>query len=386
MDLRTTWITVPNPVIVGAAGITETLDRMKRAEDAGAGAVVVKSLFEDPVPRRGDPTPHMRIVQRELGGRRTFALYSFEQCAHRDEYGYAEEIRRAKQALGIPVIASIDCLTPDGWVRYARLCEQAGADAIEVKSCPHGMGMMSAEETVRVVHLVRQSVSIPVIAKLGAQLGDPVGTAGAAESAGAAAVVMFNRFSGLDIDVESERPIMHGGIAGFGGPWFIHYSLRWIAEAVRTVRVPVIGSGGVSGGEDVVKYLLAGATAVQVVTAILLEGYEAIGRIVGELARWMEEKGYGRVEEFRGKATAQLKGPDQVDRRRHLVARIEPGTCTGCETCARVCFRGAVTPAGSTFEVLPERCVGCGLCAELCPAAAVCLVRAGTAGEGKACG
>lgn len=375
MDLRARYATLElkNPVVVSSAGITANSDRMKRAEDAGAGAVVMKSLFENPVPRAGDPSPHMLVIRRRLGQMVADSFYSYEQASHLDEYAYAEEIARAKRSLSIPVIANLDCRTPDVWVNYARLVEQAGADAVEVKMCPHGeyQGEVGLPEIVK---MVKEAVRIPVVAKFLPQLDDPVSSFLATSSAGADAIVLFNRFSGLDIDVETMAPVMHGGMAGFGGAWYIHYCLRWIAECFGRTSTPIVGSGGVSSGEDIAKYILAGATAVEVATLIIFEGYGVIGRVLDQLVKWMERKQIARLMDVVGVASAKVRRLDQIDRKTMLLASISPERCVACGRCAVCCFRQAITKAGTHFTV-NDLCEGCGLCLNVCPAQAISLNR-----------
>ena len=366
-----------SPIIAAAAGITATLDRMRRAEDAGAAAVCVKSLFENPVPRRGNPTPHMRVI-RPGSSDRHFTLYSYEQASQLDEYEYAELIRRAKVALDIPVIANIDCASRSAWASYARLVEQAGADAVEVKSCPHGEHLMSGDELAAAVTHVKGLVGMPVIAKLPGQLTNPYRSALDIAAAGADALVMFNRFSGLDIDVETGRPTMHGGFAGHGGPWSIYYRLRWIAQVTPELAIPVCGTGGVTSGEDVAKYILAGACCVQVATAVIVEGYGAFGRIESELRAWMSRSGHRSLDEVRGVAARQVVGLAEVDRSQRVRADIDRRLCTACGLCRRICiYDGVDEPAdqAAAYQV-NQACAGCGLCAELCPAAAISLVPA----------
>ncbi|MDP2872462.1 MAG: 4Fe-4S binding protein [Bacillota bacterium] len=382
-DLRVTYagLNLKNPVLAAAAGVTATVDRMRRAEDAGVAAVCVKSLFENPIPRRGDPSPHMRVISGRRGPLAWGALYSYEQASHLDEEQYADLIGRAKAALSIPVIANIDCSTPEAWGRYARLVEQAGADAIEVKSCPHGEHLMSGDELASAVALVKGLVSVPVIAKLPGQLTSPYRAALDIEAAGADALVMFNRFSGLDIDVETEAPVMHGGFAGHGGPWSIYYRLRWIAQVTPELRIPVCGTGGVGCGEDVAKYVLAGATCVQLATAAILEGYGAFGRIIREFGEWMERKGHANVASARGLAAGRLLAIGDVSRRQTVRAAIDADACTACGLCGRVCIYGGVDvpepPEKETYSV-NELCHGCGLCAEVCPARAIALTELST--------
>jgi len=378
LDLSTSFagVRLRNPIVVAAAGITGTIDRLKRAEDAGAGAVSMKSLFENPIPRVGDPTPHMLVIRRRLGSLSSETLYSYEQCSAFDEERYAEELHRAKQALSIPVFANVDCQTPEAWVRYCRLMEEAGADGVEVKSCPHGEHLLTGTELQEVVRLLKGTVNIPVIPKLPPQLTSPYQTARELERVGADALVLFNRFTGLDIDVHTESPVMHGGVAGHGGPWSLHYVLRWVVQTAPALSIPVCASGGVGGGEDVIKCLLAGASAVQIATLVILEGYGVIGRVLKEASEWMEARGYHRLEQFRGRAAARVLNLAEICRERRLVASISAERCSGCGRCGEICIYRAVTEeAGGRFRV-GEGCVGCGLCVHVCPETAIGMVPA----------
>jgi dihydroorotate dehydrogenase (fumarate) len=375
VDLTTRYagLALRNPLIIAPAGITGTVDLVLRAEDAGAGAVVMKSLFENPIPRSGDPSPHMRLLERHIGRFRATTFYSYEQCSPYDEYQYAEEIRRAKERVEIPVIASLDCVTEEGWVHYARLMEEAGADAVEIKSCPHGLHQMTGEELKQATSAVRQAIQQPIIPKLLPQNTNPLRTVLDLEPAGADAVVMFNRFSGLEIDVDTERPVMHGGHAGHGGPWSIYYCLGWIATVFPHISVPISGSGGVWSGSDLVKYILAGATTVQICSAVCLQGYEIVPQVLRGLKEWMEKKQYPSLAKFRGAAAKRVLGLREIDRHGLLRADIRVDTCIECGLCHRLCIYSAVE-AQPEYHALPQQCVGCGLCREVCPVDAITMV------------
>lgn len=365
-----------NPLIAAAAGITETADRLKRCEDAGIGAAIIKSYFQYE-PARHSPTPRFKVIRDGLGKDRSFCLYSFEQA---NVYGleeFAGQIAQAKASCEIPIIASLNCLTEERWQEGARLVEQAGADAIELNvSCPHGVQIMSHAdmmgEMTQALRAVKDACRIPAIPKMSPQLSQPKAVAQGLADAGADGVTMFNRFTGLDIDLDTEKPIMHGGYAGHGGPWSIHYVLRWISDVSPDLPVPILASGGVSDGGDVVKLLLAGATLVQTCTAIVLQGYEVIGKLAQGLSEFMDRKGYERLEDFRGAVCTRIKGNDDIDRVKRQVARIAAEKCINCGLCARVCIYDAprATDHGS-YEIPAAKCDGCGLCIELCPVKAI---------------
>ncbi len=367
-------IELRNPLVVAPAGISGTVRRMKKAEARGCGAIVVKTLFEDEV-TRSSPTPRFKAIRSKAGSRDSFILYSYEQASPYKPERYAREIERARAEIGIPIIASVGCASDEGWVSYARQVEEAGADAVELNiSCPHGRPMLSDEDISGAMRditmLVKENTSIPVIPKMTPQVTSPPAVAVALQNAGADALVMFNRFTGLDIDLGAERPIMHGGFAGHGGPWSLHYVLRWLVSVYPKIRIPIAASGGIWSGEDIAKAILAGATAAEMCSAIVVEGYGKISQALAELEAFMESKAYGSIHQFRGNASGRVLSTDQIDRGKRVVAAIDDGMCTSCGLCQRICIYEAVKQLNGRYGIT-KGCQGCGLCAELCPAMAI---------------
>jgi len=330
-DLTTNYVGLKliSPLIAGSAGITETVERMKKAEDNGAGAVVMKSIFEEKVSHTS-PTPRFKLIYRSA------TFYSYEQASEWGLERYAEEVSQAKKELKIPVIPSINCITEKGWVSYAKRMEKTGADALELNfSCPHGSitfrGGKIEDEIIRMAKIIRNNVSLPLIAKLSPQLTFPLKMVKEIESMGINGVTIFNRLTGMDINVNEEKLIMHEGYAGHGGPWAIHYPLRWISQIFPEIKINISGSGGVFSAEDVIKYLLAGATTVQMVTAIFLNGYGIIREINEGLKEYMKKKGYERIEDFRGKVCSKIKDTYQIKRTHYLKAEINDNLISPCQ-------------------------------------------------------
>jgi dihydroorotate dehydrogenase (fumarate) len=327
-DISTKYVglTLRSPIIAASAGTTKDAERILRAEENGAGAAVMKSLFEVEVSRTS-PTPRFKVLHHKLGRHRTFTLYSYEQASEWGPEEHAEEVRRIKEKVSIPLIVSVACITEPAWQRYSRMMEEAGADALELNvSCPHGSitfyGGAIERKMLDAVRIVRDSVRIPIVVKLSPQLTSPIAMVGELERIGVNGVTLFNRMTGIEIDVETEQPIMHRSYAGHGGPWAIQYPLRWISEISPQVNMDISASGGVSSAEDVIKYLLAGATTVQTCTAIVMNGYEVIRELNRGLEAFMERKGYEKLDDFRGKVCSRILDGKNVDRRQKVKARI----------------------------------------------------------------
>lgn len=326
-----------SPLIAGSAGITANLDRLKRAEDVGAGAVIMKGLSDQELMRRS-PSPRFRTIER---GRST-TLYSYEQASEWGPEEYAEHLRRCKAALDIPIFVNVDCNEIENWLAYCKLLEEAGADGLELNvSCPHGSITFSGEQVeeriLEVVKAVRRAVKIPLLLKLSPQLTQPLALSKAALDAGADGLTIFNRLTGLEIDPVKQEPAMHGGYAGHGGRWVLHYMLRWVS-AIHNELDPVISaSGGVGSVEDVVQALLAGATTVQLCSAIYLEGFEIIGRLNRGLLAYLEEHNCETPADLKGIAAKKIKTMAEVDRETRSWAHIRT---RGTAPCTAACPAG----------------------------------------------
>ena len=231
------------------------------------------------------------------------------------------------------------------------------------------------KELAATTAFVRSLVSIPIIPKLTPQMSSPLALALAVEKQGASAMVCFNRFTGLEINLETLEPILHGGYAGHGGPWSLYYNLRWLSEIAPCVKVPISASGGVWTGQDAAKYLLAGATTVQLCSVIVAEGYGAVSRIIRELEDYMAQKGFSDLGQLRGKL-GKIRTMEEVDRTQRIVAEVEEEKCTGCGNCVRVCIYNAISLEDGK-AVVNELCQGCGLCREVCPTKAIYYVDVG---------
>ena len=382
MDLSCSYargLTLPNPLVGASAGTTEILDKMRRCEEAGMSAVVMKTLFEDPAARK-DPAPMFRLLQRRIGPARASTFYTYEQAAHLDPQQYCEEIRRAKESLGIAVIGSCACVSDEAWNQYPRLIEQAGADAVELNlSCPYSAHLTDnlaalPEFIEHATRIAREAITIPLATKMTPQMSSPPQIARLMARCGADAVVPFSRFPGLDIDIETEAPIMHGGMAGHGGPWSLYYVLGWLWQIDQAVDVPISSSGGVWQAEDVMKHLLVGADTVQLCTVLYIQGYEVAATMLQGLKDWMEAKGYESLTDFRGKAGRQVVSMKAVERRQTVCAGVDPERCTSCGVCVRACPHGAARDVHEgPVSIVAEECSGCGLCVDLCPVSAIAL-------------
>ncbi len=325
---------LPSPIIAGSAAITKDLDQMRRAEDAGAGAVIMKG-FSDIEAMRVSPAPRYRVIEHELADRDAFTFYSYEQASHFDAERYAEEVAHTVEALSIPVIVNVDCQTLESWLQNTAIIAEAGPAAMEINvSCPHGSIAFSGEDVERrileVVEGVRAQVDLPLIVKLTPQLTSPPAFISAIEEIGAEAVTMFNRFTGLDVDVEAGRPVMHGGYAGHGGPWARNFVLRWINTVSPQTDLEISASGGVSEAEHALAYIMAGAQTVQVCTGIYLEGFEIVTRLNKQIEEFLQARGSEVLDDLRGLMTDRITPLEEVDRSHDIVAEIQPRGTPPC--------------------------------------------------------
>jgi dihydroorotate dehydrogenase (fumarate) len=312
-DLSTTYMgkTLPSPVIVGSSGLTYSVKQLKVWQEAGAGACVLKSVFEEQILLEADHD--LNEVHFHPEGADYFDVYVKEHhLSH-----YLDLVRDAKKEIEIPVIASINCVSASQWTEFAQRLEKAGADGLELNyflmpSDPKMQEGINERTLFQIVRKILQEVKIPVAVKLSNYFSNLANTLDYLSRTGVASMVLFNRFYQPDIDVETMelRP----------GPPFtneadITESLRWIALASDYAECDLCASTGVHDGEGVVKQLLAGANAVQMVSAIYHHKAKAIEDAVQYLTRWMDARGFTTIDDFRGKLSqTNVKNPAFYER------------------------------------------------------------------------
>lgn len=299
MDKLTTTfagLTLRNPIIVSSSGLTDTAPKCLTLEEAGAGAVVLKSIFEEQIMQEHDRWYDPANAEGDDYLRTYLRANSLSE-----HIGLIEE---AKRLCNIPIIASINCSTRSEWVEYASLIEKAGADALEL-NIMEVMTDMDYEygayerKHIEILNRVRQYVRLPIIIKLGMNLTAPVTLVNQLYANGAAAVVMFNRPYRPDIQIESGN--FHAGEM-WTRPSDICDALRWVG--ICSARIPHLDyaiSGGVHDGWAAVKALLAGASAVEVCTTLFWNGSQRIEVMKEQLLQWMDEHGYDKICQFRGR-------------------------------------------------------------------------------------
>ena len=277
-----------------------------------------------------------------------------------------DEVKKMKD-VDIPIIVSI-CGSPvdyDEWRRLARRMEDAGADALEINM--HAYPEIKYTDPL-FVKVVKDEVKIPVISKLMSIHEDPATMGRKVEQAGADAIAALGTFGlrGVEIDIETEKPWMNMA-HGMGGSWLRPVGLAFIETLARTVKTPLSGVTGVQTWRDAVKYILLGASTVQVCAAIYARGYKAVTEIVEGLEIYMKDHGYDSIEDFRGRALANFL-PQEYEP--PIRALVDPAKCVGCGKCAEICLFDAINMENKK-AVISEACDGCGLCWSYCPARAI---------------
>ena len=322
MDLTTQYLglTLDSPFMPGASPLADSLDLVRRLEDAGASAIVMRSLFEEQITR--EMTGQIWSVEGHAESSAEATSYfprASEFSLGPDEY--LDQLRMISEAVRVPVIASLNGLTVRGWLDYALQIEKAGADALELNV--YYLATSADEEasavekrTLDVVRAVKRVLKIPVAVKLSPFFSALPHFARELQEAGADGLILFNRFYQPDIDatrLEAE-PTLH-----LSDPSELLLRLRWLAIVKPGVSIPLAVSGGVHDGLDAVKSIMAGASAVQVVSALLKKGPEHLRTMQRELVRFMEENDYSSVKQMVGNMSlAKCPDPNAFSRANYM--------------------------------------------------------------------
>ena len=318
MKLSTDYmgLALRNPLVASASPLSTTLDGVRRLADAGVGAVVLYSLFEEQLLK--EAAQNNRLVD---AGTESFAeSLSYFPADAEEEPGprrYLSLLERAVAAVDVPVIASLNGVTPGSWGNYARAMQAAGAAAIELNiyylpGDPYISGRDVEQRYVDVLMLVKDAVTVPIAVKLSPYFSSAGEMAARLDEAGADGLVLFNRF--LQPDIDPETLTLVPGV-GLSSPAEARLPRTWIALLRGRVQAALAATTGVEDPGDVTKYLLAGADVVMTASALLRHGADHAAVMLDGLSRWMRHKGYASVEEFRGLLAVPI-GTDETARER----------------------------------------------------------------------
>jgi dihydroorotate dehydrogenase (fumarate) len=321
-DLSTRYLgfTLPSPLVLSAGPLTEELDAIRRAEDAGAGAVVLPSLFEEQLDIEGhDLEHHLTSHAHSHAEAITYFPPPGDYALGPD--AYLEHLRRAKAAVRIPVIASLNGVSSGGWIDFARSMEQAGADALELNvyhlpTDPMRTGAQVEADYLALVREVRRHVAIPLAVKLPHFFSAIANVACELARAGANGLVLFNRFYQPDIDLEQLEVVPDLTLSS---PAELRLRLRWVAILHGRVPADLAVTGGVHSADDVLKAAMAGAACAMMTSALLQRGVSHVGTVLTGLRRWMDEHEYESIRQMQGSMSQRrVADPAAFERANYL--------------------------------------------------------------------
>lgn len=321
MNLSTRYIGLDlrHPIMPGASPLADHLDSVRRLEDAGASAIVLRSLFEEQILREHAGALNSEMHEESFAEALTYFPTPQTFIFGPDEY--LEHLRRVKVAVNVPVIASLNGTTPGGWLDYPPLIEAAGADGLELNlyrlAFDHFLtGQDIEHEAINVVREVRRTVRIPLVVKLSPFYSSLAQFAGQLDQAGADGLVLFNRFYQPDIDPET---LELNRSLHLSDNRELPLRLRWLGALSGQLRASLAVSGGVHSGRDAIKSVMAGAHAVQIVSALLQHGPDHLKVIIQQMEDWMREFEWESIESMRGNMSlARCPDPAAYERANYV--------------------------------------------------------------------
>ena len=308
-NLKTKYmgLDLKNPIIAGASNLTLDIENLKKMEEAGAAAIVFKSLFEEQIQLEN---LEIHELLTEYDERNAEMVTIFPGSIKKSSYPvlHLEKLKKAKEAVSIPVIASLNALTDASWVEYAKEIEAAGVDGLELNfyTVPEKSAESVADiekKQLETFSKIRSEVKLPIAVKLSPFYTNPLKLITDLDKAGADAVVLFNRLFQPDIDTNSEKHLYPYSLSNTEDN---RLPLRFAGLLYDNIKASVCSNTGIFSGNDVIKMLLAGADAVQVVSTLYLNQIEVIESMITDAGKWMDSKGYKTIGEFRGKLSKSL--------------------------------------------------------------------------------
>lgn len=330
-DLSTTYLGMPlnNPLVVSANPLGRSLDNLQRMEEAGAAAVVLPSLFEEQINHES----------HELDFFLTHGTYSYAEALtyFPEPHGfeltpaqYLDHLRRAKATLDIPVIGSLNGVSNGGWINYARLMQDAGADAVElnlyfVPTDPRLSSQAIEDEFLEVVNAVKASVTIPVAVKLSPYFTNLSALAQRLDAAGADGLVLFNRFQQPDVDLELLEIVPRPTLSPVGDEQSLRLPLCWIGILDGRVRCSLAASSGIHTATDVLKLLMVGADVTMLASELMLNGIDRLCSIQAGLVDWLVEHEYTSIGQLQGSLSQRSVSFPAAFERSHYVRAVSGG-------------------------------------------------------------
>lgn len=311
LSIKYMGLELKNPIIAGSSGLTSNLQSLKDLEKHGAAAVVLKSIFEEEINLEYEKV----ISEADRLGYRSEELDYFDyKIKEKNLTEYLDLIRKSKKELAIPVIASINCISGHEWVNFANRCESAGADGLEVNLSIFPTDFSSKSEAIEskyfdIINQLQKKINIPVALKISPYFTNTPAMIKRLSSTGIDALVLFNRYYNPDIDIEDFK-LTSDHV--FTGSKDISIPLRFVSIMHNRVNCNMCGSTGIHTGEDVIKMILAGATAVQAVSVLYKKGSRQITDMIEFVTDWMQRKNFRNLEDFRGKMSQSASSDPSV--------------------------------------------------------------------------
>lgn len=357
-------IEFPNPILTAAGPTSANAEMLKQAAEGGAGGLVTKTISIQPA----------RVPIPNISSPFSGSLLNAELWSEIDYRDFIEQELPQVRSLGLPVIASVGYSPNDLEILGEKLEKSKLVDAVEFSI--HYIGKDSAN-LQRTASAIKDQVSVPVFAKLSPSIGDLKAAVQALDDIVEGYVAINSVGPALDFDIETLQPYLgsNDGRGWLSGRVILPIGLHFVASIYSLSQKPVIGVGGISSVQDVVKYLMVGASAVQICSLAILKGQQVYGELAQKLSQWMDEHGYDDIESLKG-AFHRRQDRKQyfLNEGDQLYPAIQIKKCNFCYRCVRSCIQHAIKFEEQEFLVDQSKCVSCGLCVSLCPKTALKMI------------
>jgi len=325
MELTTTYLglELKNPLIASASPLTSSLDSIKKLEEKGIGAVIMHSLFEEEINHEIHQIDHFLHIHSDSNAEATSYLPSEVGFDNLNSEYYLEEIRRVKEAIQIPVIASLNGVSAGGWVKYAKKLQEAGADALELNITYIPTSIDMDGHTVEQMYIdtvaqVKEHISIPLNVKMNAYFSSPANMAKRFVEAGANGLTIFDNPTRVDVDLELLTPLQRANITSSTN---LSEILRWCAILYKKLPCSLCANTGIHSAEDVLKAIMSGADAVALASVLLMKGESEVATILNEITQWMEKYEYDSISQMKGSISlAHTDNPAAYERNSYMYA------------------------------------------------------------------